>query len=99
MRIDFAKNNLGRLYEDREYQPKKYGPELVRAFRKKVALLQAVQDERELREHKALRLEKLRGDLAGHHSIRLNDQWRLIIRIAKDDQGKVVLIIEIVDYH
>ncbi|MBI4897586.1 MAG: type II toxin-antitoxin system RelE/ParE family toxin [Actinobacteria bacterium] len=99
MRIDFAKSNLGRLYEDVKYRPKKYSPELVKAFRKKVALLQAVQDERELREHKALRLEKLHSDLAGHHSIRLNDQWRLIIRFAKDDQGKLVLIIEILDYH
>jgi proteic killer suppression protein len=26
------------------------------------------------------RLEALRGDLAGHHSIRINDQWRIVFR-------------------
>ena len=26
------------------------------------------------------RLEALRGDLAGYHSIRINDQWRIVFR-------------------
>jgi proteic killer suppression protein len=31
--------------------------------------------------------------------MRLNKQWRLILRIAEDDQGKQVVVIEIADYH
>ena len=38
------------------------------------------------------RLEALRGNLAGFHSIRINDQWRLVFRWT--DSG-----LAIVDYH
>ena len=41
------------------------------------------------------RLEKLKGDRAGQHSIRINDQWRICFRW-KDGNAHDV---EIVDYH
>jgi len=41
------------------------------------------------------RLEALRGDRAGQHSIRINDQWRICFRWT--DGG--ALDVEIVDYH
>lgn len=41
------------------------------------------------------RLEKLAGDRAGQHSIRLNEQWRLCF-VWKEDG---VHDVEIVDYH
>ena len=41
------------------------------------------------------RLEALSGDLSGFHSIRINDQWRLIF-VWRDDGAHEV---EIVDYH
>lgn len=41
------------------------------------------------------RLEALKGDRAGQHSIRINDQWRLCFRWCDGD----VFDIEIVDYH
>ena len=41
------------------------------------------------------RLEALRGDLAGKHSIRINDQWRIVFLWS--DQGPEE--VEIVDYH
>ena len=41
------------------------------------------------------RLEALRGDLTGIHSIRINDQWRIVFRWS--DQGPQE--VEIVDYH
>lgn len=47
----------------------------------------------------SLRLERLRGDRLGQSSIRLNDQWRLILRFEEDTNGKVIAIIEIADYH
>lgn len=42
------------------------------------------------------RFEWLKGDLKGFASIRINDQWRIIFRINKDNQLEDV---EIVDYH
>ncbi|MCY4460012.1 MAG: type II toxin-antitoxin system RelE/ParE family toxin [Albidovulum sp.] len=41
------------------------------------------------------RLEALRGDRAGQHSIRINAQWRVCFRWA--DEGPCD--VEIVDYH
>ena len=41
------------------------------------------------------RLEALRGDLAGKHSIRINDQWRIVFRWSEQGPEQV----EIVDYH
>ncbi|MCY3600695.1 MAG: type II toxin-antitoxin system RelE/ParE family toxin [Gemmatimonadetes bacterium] len=41
------------------------------------------------------RLEALRGDRAGQHSIRINAQWRICFRWADDGPYEV----EIVDYH
>ena len=41
------------------------------------------------------RLEALKGDRAGQHSIRINDQWRICFRW----DGDGVYDVEIVDYH
>lgn len=41
------------------------------------------------------RLERLRGDLAGFHSIRVNDQWRIIFRWLDAGPADVSLA----DYH
>lgn len=41
------------------------------------------------------RLEVLRGDRKGYHSIRINDQWRIVFRW----QGSNAFEVEIVDYH
>ncbi len=41
------------------------------------------------------RLEALRGDRAGQHSIRINDQWRICFEWREGDAFDV----EIVDYH
>ena len=41
------------------------------------------------------RLEKLKGDLNEFHSIRINDQWRVIFKWIKGELHEV----RIVDYH
>ncbi len=41
------------------------------------------------------RLEKLKGELRDFHSIRVNDQWRLIFKWSDGDARDV----RIVDYH
>jgi proteic killer suppression protein len=49
----------------------------------------------DLRAPPANRLEKLRGDRAGQHSIRINDQWRICFEWRNGDAYAV----EITDYH
>jgi proteic killer suppression protein len=41
------------------------------------------------------RLEKLRGDLESHWSLRINEQWRIIFRWEDSDAFEV----KIMDYH
>ena len=53
----------------------------------------------DLRNYRALHYEKLKGDRDGQRSIRLNQQWRLILRLEQDSEGRLLIIIEIVDYH
>ena len=49
----------------------------------------------DLRRPPGNRLERLRGDRTGQHSIRINDQWRVCFVWADDGAHGV----EIVDYH
>jgi toxin HigB-1 len=43
------------------------------------------------------RLEGLKGNRKGQYSIRINDQWRICFKWAKDQPGPSS--VEIVDYH
>jgi proteic killer suppression protein len=43
------------------------------------------------------RLEVLKGDRKGQHSIRINDQWRICFEWPKNSPGPIN--VEIVDYH
>jgi len=49
----------------------------------------------DLRSPPGNRLERLRGDLKGFHSIRVNEQWRLVFRWEGNDAHRVRLT----DYH
>lgn len=63
------------------------------------AYIESAPDSRDFYQLRSLRFEKLSGNRAGQYSLRLNDQWRLIIRIEQDDQGQEIVVVEIVDYH
>lgn len=99
MRTVFVSAELERLANDPEYSPKRWSRDVIRAFRRKLQLLDGATDERDLRAIKSLRLEKLSGDRAGTSSIRLNDQYRLILQFKTGDDGRIVLVLELVDYH
>jgi proteic killer suppression protein len=58
-------------------------------------MLNNAQNIQDLRVPPNNRLEALRGDRAGQHSIRVNDQWRICFRWHHGDAFDA----EIVDYH
>lgn len=63
-----------------DVRSRKIPPELdVRLFRKLQMIDDAITDQ-DLRVPPSNHFEKLRGNLAGFHSIRVNQQWRLIFR-------------------
>jgi proteic killer suppression protein len=62
---------------------------------RKLLLLDGAETLTDLRSPPGNRLEKLRGNRSGQHSIRINDQWRICFRWGDGDAHDV----EIVDYH
>ncbi|WP_417477783.1 type II toxin-antitoxin system RelE/ParE family toxin [Maricaulis sp.] len=62
---------------------------------RKLAQLHAAELLLDLRSPPGNRLEALRGDRDGQHSIRVNDQWRICFRWTDEGPADV----EVVDYH
>lgn len=62
---------------------------------RRLTLLAGAETLRDLAALPSNRLEALRGDRAGQHSIRINAQWRICFRWT--DEG--AFDVEIVDYH
>ncbi|MDD2325105.1 MAG: type II toxin-antitoxin system RelE/ParE family toxin [Alphaproteobacteria bacterium] len=77
-----------------------FSPPIVKGFRKVMQAIRSAKDERDLYKMRGLRFEKLQGDRQKQHSLRINDQMRLIVEIRESGQDrKIIAVIEIVDYH
>jgi proteic killer suppression protein len=95
--VRFASADLDRLETDPAFSGG-YGQAVVKAFRKRMQQIRAAPDERVFYQLKSLHFEKLQGR-SGQHSMRLNDQWRLVIEFEGAAPAKVVVIVSIEDYH
>ena len=69
--------------------------EIQRAALRKLLIIDAAAGIDDLRVPPGNRLEALRGDLRGFHSIRVNDQWRIVFRWSEGNASDV----RIIDYH
>ena len=84
------------LFYDRSSRDvRRFAAELRRAARRKLLYLHDAGELGDLRVPTGNRLEILRGKLAGYHSIRINDQWRIIFRWKSGNTEDV----QVVDYH
>lgn len=84
------------LFEDRKSRSTNaFPPELRRPSRRKLQYLHEAADLRDLESPPGNRLERLKGNLKGFHSIRINDQWRVVFRW----RGGNAFDVQIVDYH
>lgn len=68
-------------------------------FRFRLQQIMSFIDEREFYSIKSLHFEKLKGERSHQHSMRLNDQWRLILEFEGEAPNKRVVIVGIEDYH
>ena len=68
---------------------------IARSALHKLDMLNAAKNLQDLRSPPGNRLERLVGELAGFHSIRVNDQWRVVFRWEGSDAHDV----RIADYH
>jgi proteic killer suppression protein len=98
MRVRFARAELDRLETDSAFTGG-YSDAVVRAFRRRMQQIRAALDERDFYAVKSLHFEKLKGARSHQRSIRLNDQWRLILELEGSDNEKTVLVVDIEDYH
>ncbi len=95
MIVAFARKELERLYTAGD-GAEDYAEQVVNTFLRRVRTLEAAVDERDLRAQRALRLEALKEKrYRGKHSIRVNDQWRLILEFSGHGEDKTVTIMEL----
>ncbi|NIR47054.1 type II toxin-antitoxin system RelE/ParE family toxin [candidate division KSB1 bacterium] len=74
---------------------KKFPDDIQRAVLRKLRMLNRAKTLKDLRVPPGNRLEALKGNRKGQHSIRINDQWRVCFEWRENDAQNV----EIVDYH
>lgn len=98
MEVEFADARLDRLEIDPAYDAG-FSAVIVKAFRKRMAFIRAVNDERDFYNMKSLHFEKLKGPRQDQCSMRLNDQWRLVIQILTAGGKRTIRILSIEDYH
>lgn len=91
-----------RTYKDKETEKifkrersRKLTDDIQEIALRKLRMLNRSTGINDLRVPPANRLEKLKGDRSGQHSIRINEQWRICFVWRDNDAFDV----EIVDYH
>ena len=94
--MEFKDRDLEAFWEDPDMNPPRRIPsQLRRIVYRKLQMIDAAADLRDLRIPPSNHLEKLQHDRAGQHSIRVNDQWRLCFTwTPKGAKG-----VEFCDYH
>jgi proteic killer suppression protein len=92
----FSNRLASDLFADRKTKSTRtFPPELRRAARRKLLYLHDAAKLNDLAVPPGNRLEKLRGEFEGLHSIRINDQWRLLFKWESGNAEEVAVL----DYH
>ena len=98
MRVKYATDDLQRLVTDIGFTDG-FGRDVIRAYRKRIQMVESAEDERDFYSLKSLYFEKLSGARSHQHSMRLNDQWRLIVEIEAGTPKNTIVVTSIEDYH
>ncbi|MBN4071999.1 type II toxin-antitoxin system RelE/ParE family toxin [bacterium AH-315-F18] len=96
MIISFDDSATSDLYHgERTKRARRFPANIVRAALQKLDILEGATTLADLRSPPGNRLEALKGNRKGQHSIRVNDQWRIVFRWHTGNAHDVALI----DYH
>ena len=98
MDVVFADRGLEVMESDPKWGGRFDGA-VVQAYRDVMNLIRSARDERDVRAMKSLHFEKLKGKRSHQHSLKLKNQWRLIIEIEKANPKNRFRIVAIEDYH
>ena len=94
--MEFKDRDLEAFWNDPDGNPPRRIPsQLRRIVYRKLQMIDAAADLRDLRIPPSNHLEKLQHDCAGQYSIRVNDQWRLCFMWTPEGAKGV----EFCDYH
>ncbi len=93
MIISFGSKDTEKIWQGE--RTKKLPLPIQKTGRRKLRMLNNAQNTYDLRVPPSNRLEKLAGNLKEYHSIRINDQWRVIFIWSNSNAEQV----EIIDYH
>ncbi len=95
MAIQSFKDERAKAISEGEHPGKRFPADLIRVARRKMAMLKDATSLNDLRFPPGNRLEALSGDRQGQHSIRVNDQFRLVFIWTDTGPADV----EFIDYH
>lgn len=97
MDVRFGDKDLETLEND-ERATAGFSQAIVKAFRRRIQLIRAAPDERDFYALKSLHFERYQA-IPGRYSMRLNDQYRLMLEFEGRASEKTVVIVGITDYH
>lgn len=98
MKVRHADSQLAKLEQDAGFVAG-LSPAVAKAFRKRMQSIRAAVNEMDLSAVRGNRFEKLKGNRSHQYSVRLNDQYRLILEFENADGERVIVVIGIEDYH
>lgn len=91
----FASEALKTFFEKGRTSARFGWSNVARVVTRKLDMLDYANDLRDLASPPGNRLEALKGSFAGFHSIRVNDQWRVVFRWSESGPEDA----DVVDYH
>jgi len=93
VKFRFESKKLEKLYYENPREAR-YPSAVKKAFFKRMACIESAADMRDLRALKSIRLEKLKRQ-RHLYSMRLGEQWRLLLRFEKEAGETVVIVTEV----
>ena len=96
--VRFRDESLEKLEKDSQLDAA-YQAGIGRTFRKRMRMIRGAKDERDFYALKSLHFEKLQGKREHQRSMKLNDQWRLVLEITEGNTNRIIWIVAIEDYH
>ena len=97
MEVVVRTSQLRRCYEESARAMRRWGPEVGRAYIRRIQMLYALKDFQDAYRRAALRVHPLRSSQRGERSIYLAGRWRLIVM--KGDNEQTVNIDEVSNHY
>ena len=97
MEIRFDDDDLDRLETDARFTVG-FPPAVVKAFRRRMQQMRAAHDQRDFRANKSWNFKK-RPDRPGEFSVRLNDQFRIMLSFDGAGSRQTIVILAVGDFH